>query len=531
MYKGMLKNKKFRLAPLLGAVAIVFLVLWGCGGGTSSYDNPKAEYLSGNAESSLIDVDTLRRWDANEGVLDDGLYKTDKGERVVLIDATDTKDSMVKYYLGVGHLPGALVNLAHENGEAMIRNDGPIAEDHDVADGPSMDKLMRSLGITKDAVVVITTSKIDMKATRTDPANVLYDFCASRLLWTMKYWGFSSAKVKILNGFNGAWKAAGYPLVKTNTPAVTPSTFSVRELPGVNASIRYSIGQMIRLVDSGKANKLAGDVIILDTRQPLAGFTEDSAAQAVTSTGGSAFDGIVRGAVTIKPTDPISNWNIIQEVKAADGTNLGIKWRTKAELKAAFDAVGIKGDKPIIVYCNSGSSTTRYWYPLAEILGYNVSVFDASMQMWQTMSAFQPGDLTYVRYDSTSANYANSKFFYWDPTQKQFIDNATKLPVAAGAIKSGGNMRGDTTWDTVTRSERVTFRPTSTVNSAATFQTYNALGSAGVANVDQDWRPVVVDPLYRGTGSQTLTDDVNYYNGTSSSGAPVGGGGNTGGGC
>lgn len=526
MSERVIKKTKLMVLASVGVAVVTTLTIWGCSG--SGYDDPKAQYLSGNSESSLIDVATLRKWDANEGTLDDGLYKTDNGERVVLIDATDTKDNMVKYYLGVGHLPGALYNLSHENGSAMIRNDGPIAEDHDVADGPSMDKLIQSLGITKDAVVVLTTGKMDLSVT----PNVIYDFCTARMFWTMKYWGFSNAKVKILNGFNAAWVTAGYKLVKTDAPTVAPSTFSVRELPGVNTKIRYSIGDMIKLVDSGKANKVAGDVIILDTRTPLAGFTEDSAAQAVTSTGGSAFDGIVRGAVTVPADSPIATFKVLDYIYAADGvTKTGVKWRTKAELKAAFDAVGIKGDKPIVVYCNSGSSTTRYWYPISEILGYNVIVFDASMQMWQTMSAFQPGDLTYVRYDSTSANYKASKFFYWDPTTKAFLDNATKLPVAAGSIKSGGNMRGDTTWDTVTRSERVTFHPTSTVNSPATFQTYNALGAAGIANIDQDWRPVVVDPLYRGDGSKTRADDAAYYLGAGSSTAPAAAGGKTGGGC
>jgi len=151
-------TKRFLLMFMFAVALAAALWVAGCGGGSGSdsYDDPDADYLSGNSESSLIEVATLRAWDANAGVLDDGLYVTDEGARVILVDATDTAANMTKYYIGTGHIPGALVNYSHEGGEAMIRNDGPIAEDHDVADGAAMDKLIQNLGITKDAVVVIT---------------------------------------------------------------------------------------------------------------------------------------------------------------------------------------------------------------------------------------------------------------------------------------------------------------------------------------------------------------------------------------
>jgi len=546
MSEKVVKKTKMLLMVLFGIGALTTLSIWGCG--TKGYDNPDSAYLEGNAESSMIEVSTLRQWDANAGVLNDGLYQTDKGERVVLVDAIDETASIDKYYVGKGHIPGAIINLSHEGGEAMDRNDGPIVEAHDVADGPAVDNMIQKLGITKDAVVVLTTSKMDLVTTPTAP--VIYDFCSTRLFWTLKYWGFNSAKLKVLDGSNGAWKAAGYPLSNGNPPSAVRSSFSVRDLPGPNLQLRTTMGEVFKLVDSGKADKVAGEVIILDMRQPLSGFTADAnSPQSITSKGGMAFDGIIKGAVTIPPTSSITMFKIFDYVLAADGvTKLGVKHKSKEAMKAAFDAAGIDGTKPIVVNCNSGASAARYWYALSEVLGYkNVSIFDASMQVWQTMAGYQPGDLTYVRSDyngpvvtptTTPATaavrnlaYEASKFFYWDAAAGVFRDATTKQPVAAGSIVAGGNTGGDDTWDTVKRSERVSFRPTSKVNDAAAGKTYNALGAAGVAPVDQDWMKPVLYPSYRGSGSDTKADDAAYHNGAGAGGPAPSTGGGAGGGC
>lgn len=550
MSQKAIKKTKMVLLALLGIIAITMLTIWGCG--TSDYGDPVAEsnatYLAGNAESSTIEVDTLRKWDANYGTLDDGLYKTDNGERVVLIDAIDETANINKYYVAKGHIPGAIINLSHEGGEAMNRNDGPIVEAHDVSDGPAADNMLQTLGITKDAVVVLTTSKMDFSVA----SPVIYDFCTSRLFWTLKYWGFSNARLKVLNGSNAAWKAAGYKMSYSNPANAIKSTFSVKELPGPNLHLRTTMGEMFKIVDSGKANKLTGEIVLLDMRQPLSGFTADAdCPQAITSKGGMAFDGIIKGAVTIPSTSPISTWKILDYVYAADGTTkLGVKYRTKAEIKAAFDAAGIDGTKQIVVNCNSGASAARYWYALSEILGYkNVSVFDASMQVWQTMAGYEPGDTTYVRNDynfpavtatgatavlntDATMGYTASKFFYWDAATGQFLDAATDLPVPAGSIVAGGNTGGDDTWDTIKRSERVTFRPTKKVNDATIRKTYNELGSTGVNVADQDWMIPVFYPSYRGTGSETKAADSAYHKATSTSSTSTStGGAAAGGGC
>jgi len=511
---------------LLGLLLTSGSVLGGCsGGGESSYDDLHAEYSAGDVESSLLSPQTLRAWDANAGVLDDGLYMTDQGERVVLVDVLDTTANMTNYHMQ-GHLPGAVVNLSHEGGETMDRNDGPMVEPHDVADGPAVDQMIQKLGITKDAVVVVTTTKPK------------YDFCSSRFFWTLQYWGFSRHNVKVLDGGLVGWKAVGGQLSTAPPVNPQPSTMSVVDLPGPRTELRTTIGELFALMDSGKINRLDGEVILLDVRPPLSKFTmgtadtSDDIAFAYASRSGMAIDAIPRGAVLIPTTSPVKPAALF-----VDG-NVNGYFKSKEELKAAFDSVGIDGSKPIVVYCNSGASAARYYYVLSEILGYNVSEFDASMLTWTNLVAYQPGDLTYVRHDAVVSDTGvispddQSRFFRWDENSNQFIDYLTGNPVPPGSIVPGGNLGGNDYWDTIKRSEFVVFRPTATVNSGTTgTQTYNPVTQTGISVFNGDWAPVTTYPFYTGAGSEAQEADENYQGGAGGAGEAPSSTSGGGGGC
>lgn len=547
------RNFLFKMTIGFSLLFLTTLGLSGCGGGGSdSYTDLDAEYNSTDTQltasgelNSLIQPETLRAWDANAGVLDDGLYETDQGERVILIDAIDTPANKDLYYLQ-GHIPGSIVNYSHEGvaPTTMDRNDGPFLEPHDVPDGASMDKAIQNLGITKDAVIVITTVKKN------------YDFCASRLFYTFRYWGFSRHNIKVLDrGLNG-WEDVG-GMVSTAPPAnPQPSTMSVTDLPGPKSEVRTTIGQLLSLIDNGKIDGLDGEVILLDARPPNSEFTmgtadpADDVAFAFASRAGMAFDGYPRGA-TIVPSNPATSPIAIPNLIT---TSTG-DYADPAAIKAAFDAAGIDGSKPIIVYCNSAASASRYFFVISEILGYEVSEFDGSMLTWTQMAAYQPGDLTYVRHDATflSATMITKKnpepdsetmFFQWDPATEQFVDYLTGDPVPAGSIVPGGNLAGNDTWDTIKRFEFVAFRPTVTVNDAANGQTYDAYDAVnettlpdgvtviGSSPFNGDWAPVVAYPSYEGPGTEALDDD-SFYEGpdASNSGSAPTSSASGGGGC
>ena len=53
------------------------------------------------------------------------------------------------------------------------------------------------------------------------------------------------------------------------------------------------------------------------------------------------------------------------------------------ELRAAFEGVGTKPDKRVLVYCGGGIAATLDAFVLTALLGHNnVSVYDNSMQEW-----------------------------------------------------------------------------------------------------------------------------------------------------
>ena len=251
--------------------------------------------------ASLLEPTQLKKW------IDNG-YRTEKGERVVILDVVPGKESRESWYAGdldklrkqlgkkygedspaykmleqqersgfLGHIPGALLNVSHGDLETRERSDGPLMTDHEVGTGAGIDALLQGHGITADDVIVITSSQ-----------QTPWMACPPRLWWTLYYWGFPSEKIKILNGGNKAYALAGYKLVRdAGTPEVTPSKFSVAELPSRHFGARVDLQEMIDLVDAGKTSN--GSVYLLDVRQPPAAFYLKDA---VDDTGEQKSDGI-----------------------------------------------------------------------------------------------------------------------------------------------------------------------------------------------------------------------------------------------
>ncbi|MDA8106678.1 MAG: rhodanese-like domain-containing protein [Nitrospiraceae bacterium] len=234
--------------------------------------------------SSLIEPVLLKKW------IDNG-YRTEKGERVVIIDVVPGKESRESWFAGdlaklrvqiakkyggdspsyrllvqqdqagfLGHIPGALLNVSHGDLETMARSDGPMAADHEVGTGAAIDELLQGHGITHDDVIVITSSQ-----------QTPWMACPPRLWWTLYYWGFTPEKIKILNGGNKAYALAGYKLERgIAQPRVKPSKITVASLPTRHFEARVSLQEMIDLVDSGKT--VNGSVVLLDVRQPPAAY-------------------------------------------------------------------------------------------------------------------------------------------------------------------------------------------------------------------------------------------------------------------
>jgi 3-mercaptopyruvate sulfurtransferase SseA len=236
------------------------------------------------APASLVEPAQLARW------IQAG-YRTEKGERVIILDALPDKDAVGTWFAGdadalrapairqfgadspqaklitgmaqkglLGHIPGALANTSHTGLEVMERTDGPAEIEHQVGTGAAIEKLLRSHGITTDDVVVITSSQ------QNPPV-----LCSPRLWWTLSYWGFPTAKLKLLDGGNKAWALSGHPLERgVKEPAVVPSSLRLPAPAERHLASRVSLEEMIQMVDSGQT--VNGGVLLFDVRQPPVAF-------------------------------------------------------------------------------------------------------------------------------------------------------------------------------------------------------------------------------------------------------------------
>ena len=460
-----LRRSMYKVLALgLVAVATVALGLSGCN--SDGYDNPGVELYAGDATAqTLVEPAAVRSW------VDAGGIIPETGQRVVILDCvpnppgafpySDTDSwfagdktkilvNMEKQYGGklsaqyksfsgmgdnlYGHIPGAIPNVSHEGFEVTPRDDGPILAEHEVGTGDLIDQLLHKYGITKNDIIVLTTSRYDYPG-----------FCASRLWWTLRYWGFPRDQILVLNGGNKAYAMAGNPLQKGITlPAITPSTMSVTDLPQKFFKERMSLGEMITLVDSGRTALPTDDpnkVIVIDTRQPPAAYyfkdAVDAAGAALAdqipdvfqvaaypydpatklfNVGTLTLSELLFGAANLAiPFDAVNNppinltvppGNTYLAMHALNGAPLAIPlgakeavfegiirgakvtktptynitvpalsrpdggYKTKDELLAVFAAAGIDGSKPIVTYCNSGALASIYYYVLKEICGF-----------------------------------------------------------------------------------------------------------------------------------------------------------------
>lgn len=287
MAKQAWRRGRIMLAGMLGVIALTMLTIWGCGGGGgSSYDTPS---LSGPApvatrtDTGLVDAATLKGW------LDAGLVNKAAGsERVVILEVTGNTANYA-----AGHIPGAIsVNLT---GELMAnRVEGPAEFGQMVATGAQMDALIQRCGIDQNTTIVFTTSEAEMNS------NTLWNL--TRGYTTFRYWGFPKDRLKVLNGGNKAWIAAGYGVTAV-VPTITASTYCVTPLNTnrVKADLRASLADMIAAVRAGNSLYIDGrsDGVPGSTTDLLEGSKYVVFEGAVTGGNGYAYANLVDAATKL----------------------------------------------------------------------------------------------------------------------------------------------------------------------------------------------------------------------------------------
>lgn len=188
-----------------------------------------------------------------------------------------------------------------------------------------------------------------------DPAKkiILYDNksgkYASRVYWILDYLGYKD--IHILDGQLAAWKANRKPVTsmvkkaKKTEISLNPDASKFATMSEVKSAIK---NKSVYLVDARKPAEFNGQE---GTHKPL---------------------GHIPGAINL----------YYQDVVGHNGVFI-----SKEKMIALLESKGIKNDKPIIVYCNTGILASVVYVGIKYVAGYdNVKVFDGSIAMWVTDS-------------------------------------------------------------------------------------------------------------------------------------------------
>jgi len=191
-------------------------------------------------------------------------------------------------------------------------------------------RILQDLGIDKDSRIVICHRGADVTI-------------AARMFMTLEHFGLKG-KVSFLNGGMEAWKKAGYPI--TNKPAVFNK--GNIELKEENALVnkQYVTGALS-----------SADKVVVDARMKR-WYDGDPT--------GYPRDGHISGALNIPYPDMIDSTNSFKPVSV---------------LEKNFTTVVPDRSKEVVVYCFIGQ-TACVDYVVGRHLGYNMKVYEGSMQEW-----------------------------------------------------------------------------------------------------------------------------------------------------
>lgn len=191
-------------------------------------------------------------------------------------------------------------------------------------------RILQDLGINKESKIVICHRGADVTI-------------AARMFMTLEHFGLKG-KVSFLNGGMEAWKRAGYPV--TDKPAV------------------YKKGNIDLKEESALVNKqyvyqalASSDKVVVDARMKR-WYDGDPT--------GNPRDGHISGARNIPYPDMVDSTNCFKPVSI---------------LEKNFTSVVPDRKKEVVLYCFIGQ-TACVDYVVGRSLGYNMKVYEGSMQEW-----------------------------------------------------------------------------------------------------------------------------------------------------
>ncbi len=195
-------------------------------------------------------------------------------------------------------------------------------------------KVLQELGINKNSKVVLCHAFGDVSIT-------------ARMFITLENLGLRD-RVYYLNGGLPAWKKAGFPVTK-ELPVVKKGNF----VATVSAPLLVDKEYVLQSLKTKSAEVVDARVKRFYDGDPT----------------GNPRDGHIAGALNLAYTDMIDSTNSIKPTEV---------------LSKNFQAVLPDKNKEVVTYCFIGQ-TASVIYLTGRALGYNVKVYDGSMQEWSRM--------------------------------------------------------------------------------------------------------------------------------------------------
>ena len=264
-------------------------------------------------------------------------------QNIVLLDVRKKIEKGTKRIPGASLVPWKKVRAKKkENGIDLIKM---------LPEKSAFEKLMQSVGVNNDNVIVITSESTNEDNT----------FFGTRLYWQLKYFGHD--KVALLNGGNAKWfkEKRASSNKRSNNPNNNKGTFKASK---ENEDILASTEDVEKAINNKKTT-------LIDVRSEdmyLGLFYKKS---------------YVYGA------------GHIPGAKSADG-NIFLKHgkiktsHDPQKIKMALQAKGIDPNAKLISYCNSGHLASGLWFIEHELLGNKkAAVYDGSMHAWTKDSNHQ----------------------------------------------------------------------------------------------------------------------------------------------
>lgn len=237
--------------------------------------------------------------------------------------------SLLKYEYDKEHIPNA-----HFLWPGWLAPDNPYGN-YNAPEPEEATKLLQSYGITKNSTIVLSYMRNDVPAT-------------ARMFLTLENLGLRG-NVYFLNGGLEAWKRAGYE-VSTQVVPAKKSHFKIR-----TSNVLVDKNYVLEKLQSP-------DAVLVDAR--VKNFYDGAPT-------GNPRNGHIKGAKNIAYPDLL------------DATNFNA-FKPTDSLQGYFSEVVPDKSKELISYCFTGQ-TASVVYMAGRILGYNIKLYDGSMQEWSRL--------------------------------------------------------------------------------------------------------------------------------------------------